>query len=173
MIVTAVAALVFIGIKLWVPALPALPDHGFSAQFRFLTHLTPWLVLGAIGLGNGGFFAYYSYVNPIMENLASVPASLMSAVITLAGLGMVCGNLFAAKLSRRVSNAGLACIGQGVLCCSLAFFIFRCAFDLGCDWTDRRRRRLRFLYFGPRTSSYPSKCQRRPAFSCRHGTSRL
>ena len=124
MIVTAVAALVFIGIKLWVPALPALPDHRFSAQFRFLTHLTPWLVLGAIGFGNGGFFAYYSYVNPIMENLASVPASLMSAVITLAGLGMVCGNLFAAKLSRRVSNAGLACIGQGVLCCSLALLFF-------------------------------------------------
>lgn len=94
MIVAAVAALVFIGIKLWIPALPALPDYGFSAQFRFLTHLTPWLVLGAIGFGNGGFFAYYSYVNPIMENLASVPASLMSAVITLAGFGMVCGNLW-------------------------------------------------------------------------------
>ena len=55
LIVAAVAALVFIGIKLWIPALPALPDHGFSAQFRFLTHLTPWLVLGAIGFGNGGF----------------------------------------------------------------------------------------------------------------------
>lgn len=124
MIVAAVAALVFIGIKLWIPALPALPDYGFSAQFRFLTHLTPWLVLGAIGFGNGGFFAYYSYVNPIMENLASVPASLMSAVITLAGFGMVCGNLLAAKLSRRIGNAALACLGQAVLCCSLILLFF-------------------------------------------------
>ena len=45
-------------------------------------------MLGAIGLGNGGFFACYSYVNPIMETVAGVPASLMSAVIALADFGM-------------------------------------------------------------------------------------
>lgn len=124
MIVAGVAALVFIGIKSWIPALPALPNNGFAAQFRFLTHLTPWLVLGAIGFGNGGFFAFYSYVNPLMENLSSVPASLMSVVITLAGAGMVCGNLFAAKLSRRYSDPALACSGQGVLCVMLALIFF-------------------------------------------------
>lgn len=81
--------------------MPALPNKGFRAQFRFLGHLTPWLVLGAIGLGNGGFFACYSYVNPIMETVASVPTSLMSAVIALAGFGMVAGNLLSARLAGR------------------------------------------------------------------------
>lgn len=100
--------------------MPALPNKGFRAQFRFLGHLTPWLVLGAIGLGNGGFFACYSYVNPIMETVAGVPASLMSAVIALAGFGMVAGNLLSARLAGRLSDQALACSGQCVLFLSLA-----------------------------------------------------
>ena len=86
----------------------ASSNKGFRAQFRFLGHLTPWLVLGAIGLGNGGFFACYSYVNPIMETVASVPTSLMSAVIALAGFGMVAGNLLSARLAGRFSDQALA-----------------------------------------------------------------
>ena len=84
----------------------------------------PWLVLGAIGLGNGGFFAYYSYVNPVMEHVAAVPASMMSVVITLAGAGMVLGNLFCAKISSSFSDESLAAAGQGVLLLSLASVFF-------------------------------------------------
>ena len=87
-VVACAALLLILALRLWMPHVPALPNKGFRAQFRFLGHLTPWLVLGAIGLGNGGFFACYSYVNPIMETVASVPTSLMSAVIALAGFGM-------------------------------------------------------------------------------------
>lgn len=104
--------------------MPALPDSGFAAQFRFLRSLEPWLVLGAIGLGNGGFFAYYSYVNPVMEHVAAVPASMMSVVITLAGAGMVLGNLFCAKISSSFSDESLAAAGQGVLLLSLASVFF-------------------------------------------------
>lgn len=87
-VVACAALLLILALRLWMPHVPTLPNKGFRAQFRFLGHLTPWLVLGAIGLGNGGFFACYSYVNPIMETVASVPTSLMSAVIALAGFGM-------------------------------------------------------------------------------------
>lgn len=66
-VVACAALLLILALRLWMPHVPALPNKGFRAQFRFLGHLTPWLVLGAIGLGNGGFFACYSYVNPIME----------------------------------------------------------------------------------------------------------
>lgn len=124
-IVALVAAAVLVCVRLWVPALPALPDKGFRAQFRFLGHLRPWLVLAAIGLGNGGFFAYYSYVNPVIEEVAGLSPAAMSAVVTLAGFGMVAGNLFAARLSHKVSDPALASIGQGVLALSLlVLFLF-------------------------------------------------
>lgn len=107
-VVACAALLLILALRLWMPHVPALPNKGFRAQFRFLEHLTPWLVLGAIGLGNGGFFACYSYVNPIMETVASVPTSLMSAVIALAGFGMVAGNLLSAMLAGRFSDQALA-----------------------------------------------------------------
>ena len=114
-IAAAAALITFSAIRITVPKVPALPDSGFAAQFRFLRSLEPWLVLGAIGLGNGGFFAYYSYVNPVMEHVAAVPASMMSVVITLAGAGMVLGNLFCAKISSSFSDESLAAACQGVL----------------------------------------------------------
>lgn len=119
-VVACAALLLILALRLWMPHVPALPNKSFRAQFRFLGHLTPWLVLGAIGLGNGGFFACYSYVNPIMETVAGVPASLMSAVIALAGFGMVAGNLLSARLAGRFSDQALACSGQCVLFLSLA-----------------------------------------------------
>lgn len=119
-VVACAALLLILALRLWMPHVPALPNKGFRAQFRFLGHLTPWLVLGAIGLGNGGFFACYSYVNPIMETVAGVPASLMSAVIALAGFGMLAGNLLSARLAGRFSDQALACSGQCVLFLSLA-----------------------------------------------------
>lgn len=119
-VVACAALLLILALRLWMPHVPALPNKGFRAQFRFLGHLTPWLVLGAIGLGNGGFFACYSYVNPIMETVAGVPASLMSVVIALAGFGMVAGNLLSARLAGRFSDQALACSGQCVLFLSLA-----------------------------------------------------
>ena len=149
-IAAAAALITFSAIRITVPKVPALPDSGFAAQFRFLRSLEPWLVLGAIGLGNGGFFAYYSYVNPVMEHVAAVPASMMSVVITLAGAGMVLGNLFCAKISSSFSDESLAAAGQGVLLLSLA----------------SARRWLRIFHFRPRTGPDDPQRQRRPA-ACR------
>lgn len=118
------ALLALLAIRLWVPQTEPLPDRGFKAQFRFLGTLEPWLVLGAIGLGNGGFFAYYSYVNPVIEHVAEIPASMMSLVITLAGAGMVLGNLFCAKISSRFSDPSLAAAGQGCLFITLVALFF-------------------------------------------------
>ena len=118
------ALLALLAIRRWVPQTEPLPDRGFKAQFRFLGTLEPWLVLGAIGLGNGGFFAYYSYINPVIEHVAEIPASMMSLVITLAGAGMVLGNLFCAKISSRFSDPSLAAAGQGCLFITLVALFF-------------------------------------------------
>lgn len=123
-IVAAVSALVFLTVLVWLPKMESLPDKGFSAQFHFLGSLEPWLVFAAIGFGNGGFFAYYSYVNPTMERVAGVAPAQMSLVITLAGAAMVFGNLLSAKLSRQFSNQALAACGQGTLVISLISLFF-------------------------------------------------
>ena len=167
-IAAAAALITFSAIRITVPKVPALPDSGFAAQFRFLRSLEPWLVLGAIGLGNGGFFAYYSYVNPVMEHVAAVPASMMSVVITLAGAGMVLGNLFCAKISSSFSDESLAAAGQGVLLLSLAsvFFLAHWSPAAIALTTLAARRWLRIFHFRPRTGPDDPQRQRRPA-ACR------
>ena len=106
-IAALLALLALLAIRLWVPQTEPLPDRGFKAQF-----------------GNGGFFAYYSYVNPVIEHVAEIPASMMSLVITLAGAGMVLGNLFCAKISSRFSDPSLAAAGQGCLFITLVALFF-------------------------------------------------
>lgn len=38
----------------WVPNVEALPNKGMKAQFKFMRHLAPWLIIAATFLGNGG-----------------------------------------------------------------------------------------------------------------------
>lgn len=104
----------------WIPDVPAQPDEGFKKQFKFLTHPQPWLILGAITLGNGGFFSFYSYVNPIIEDVSHIPAQYMSAVITASGFGMIAGNLLSAKLALKASNEALASVGHTTIFIGLA-----------------------------------------------------
>ena len=77
----------------WVPALPALPDTGLKGQFRFLGSRAPWLILLATLLANGGVFCWYSYVTPTMTRVAGISGQAMTAVMMVAGLGMLVGNL--------------------------------------------------------------------------------
>lgn len=118
-VISATAALLFISLLVFVPKLPALPDKGFLAQFHFLGEIKPWLVIAAIGLGNGGFFAFFSYINPVAHETAHVPEHLMSFVVGFCGFAMVAGNLISARLSKHFTDAELAFAGQAVLCLSL------------------------------------------------------
>lgn len=88
-----------VAVMRWVPALPALPNHGVRGEFRFLRRLAPWLLIAATILGNGGVFCWYSYITPALTQLAGVPMGWMTAVMVLAGAGMVVGNLAGGRLS--------------------------------------------------------------------------
>lgn len=114
-LVSLISLAALISLWKWVPEITAQQDAGFKNQFKFLTRPQPWLVLGAIMLGNGGFFSFYSYVNPIIEDVSLIPAQYMSAVITAAGFGMIAGNLLSAKLSIKNSNEALASIGHSTI----------------------------------------------------------
>ena len=72
----------------WVPHVPGLPDSGFRSQFRFLKSPAPWLLIGATLLGNGGVFAWYSYINPLLRDVSGFAPQVITFLMVLAGLGM-------------------------------------------------------------------------------------
>lgn len=85
----------------WVPQVEGLKDTGFKGQFRFLKKPAPWLILGATALGNGGVFCWYSYITPLLTEVSGFSAESITALMVLAGFGMVAGNLVSGRMSDR------------------------------------------------------------------------
>lgn len=91
-----------------IPYLKPLPNTGFRGQFKFFKSLAPWLLILAVVMGNGGIFCLYSYINPLLVNVAGISAKYVSFVMVLAGAGMCIGNNLGGKLSDKFSPAIVA-----------------------------------------------------------------
>lgn len=108
----------------WVPVIEGLKDTGFKGQFRFLKTPAPWLILGATALGNGGVFCWYSYITPLLTNVSGFSAESVTALMVLAGFGMVVGNLVSGSLSDRYTPGKVGTVVQGMICILLLMIFF-------------------------------------------------
>ena len=108
----------------WVPAVEGLKDTGFKGQFRFLKTPAPWLILGATALGNGGVFCWYSYITPLLTNVSGFSAGSVTALMMLAGFGMVVGNLVSGRLSDKYTPGRVGMVVQGMICIVLLLIFF-------------------------------------------------
>ena len=108
----------------WVPVIEGLKDTGFKGQFRFLKTPAPWLILGATALGNGGVFCWYSYISPLLTNVSGFSAESVTALMVLAGFGMVVGNLVSGRLSDRYTPGKVGTVVQGMICILLLMIFF-------------------------------------------------
>lgn len=114
MLIATLAIFIIYFIHRWVPTIDALPDTGVKGQFRFLKNKAPWLIIIVTIMGNGGIFAYYSYINPIMTQCSGFSEESMSGVMILAGLGMVIGNIAGGKYADKYSPEKTGTITQGI-----------------------------------------------------------
>lgn len=127
----------------FVPAVRPIPDAGLAGQFRFLKKPGPWLVIGAVLLGNTGIFCWWSYVSPWLTDIGGFPADTLPALLVLAGFGMVAGSLVGGRLTDRTSPGKMAAAGQAIGCAALlliflfsgtpataAALMFLCAFGM-------------------------------------------
>ena len=100
----------------WVPQVEGLKDTGFKGQFRFLKKPAPWFILGATALGNGGVFCWYSYITPLLTEVSGFSADSITALMVLAGFGMVAGNLVSGRMSDRYTPGKVGTVVQGMIC---------------------------------------------------------
>ena len=106
----------------WVPHVEGLKDTGFKGQF--LKTPAPWLILGATALGNGGVFCWYSYINPLLTEVSGFTAESITALMVLAGFGMVVGNLVSGRLSDRYTPEKVGTTVQAMICIVLLLIFF-------------------------------------------------
>ncbi len=114
-----VVALVFAAatlcISFFVPEHAGEPGRTMRAELRVFRIPQVWLALGVGAIGFGGFFAVYSYIAPLVTEVAGSPEWAVPVVLVLMGLGMTAGNLVGGHLAdidlRRTLLYGLAAMG--------------------------------------------------------------
>lgn len=89
-----------------------------------LTRWHPWFILSGVAIGSAGFYAYYSYVDPIMATIAHMPAASMTLIMFLAGAAMFIGNIVSAPLTKYYSDVALVCVGQTLIAIAVLGALF-------------------------------------------------
>ncbi len=100
-VVAAIFALATICIGFFVPEHPGSPERTMRAELRVFRIGQVWLALGVGAIGFGGFFAVYSYVAPVVTEVAGSPEWAVPIVLVVMGLGMTLGNLVGGHLADR------------------------------------------------------------------------
>jgi DHA1 family inner membrane transport protein len=104
-----------------VPTALGAPQSSLRGELRAFAKPEVWLVLGVAMIGGGGLFATFSYITPMMTNVAHYADSSMTWLLALFGLGMTVGNLVGAPLSDRFPARTLLWSLAAQIVVSLAF----------------------------------------------------
>jgi DHA1 family inner membrane transport protein len=140
LIVTAIFAIATVSIAFFVPEHPGEPSRTLRAELRVFRIGQVWLALGVGAIGFGGFFAVYSYVAPLVTEVAGSPAWVVPIVLVLTGIGMTIGNLVGGHLAdvdlKRTLVGGFIALAIVLLLLALtaesiiavAFFVFATGF---------------------------------------------
>ena len=97
--VASIFALATITIALFVPKHPGDPGRTMRQELRVFRIGQVWLALGVGAIGFGGLFSVYSYIAPIVTDVAGEPAWAVPIVLVLLGVGMTIGNLIGGHLA--------------------------------------------------------------------------
>jgi MFS transporter, DHA1 family, inner membrane transport protein len=100
-VVAALGVVGALGVLALVPDRPADPSANLRAELSAFRRPQVWLALGMTALGFGGVFASFTYVAPLMVDVAGFPSSALTWLVLLFGAGLVVGNLVGARLADR------------------------------------------------------------------------
>jgi DHA1 family inner membrane transport protein len=120
-VVAALGVVGAIGVLALVPDRPADPSASLRAELAAFRRPQVWLALGMTALGFGGVFASFTYVAPLMVEVAGFPAGALTWLVLLFGAGLVVGNGIGAKAAGRALMPSV--VGSiGALAILLALF---------------------------------------------------
>ncbi len=99
--VSVVGVVALLAIAYLVPRSNQQQQADFRGELRVLAR--PQVLLGLLMtvLGFGGVFAAFTYIAPILTDITGFPASAVSPILLLFGVGLVAGNLLGGKFADR------------------------------------------------------------------------
>ncbi|RLK47694.1 MFS transporter [Microbacterium telephonicum] len=98
-VVAGIFALASLLIWMFVPAHAGDPGRTLRAELGVFRVGQVWFTLAFGAIGFGGFFACYSYIAPVVTDVAGSPEWVVPIVLVVMGLGMTVGNLVGGRLA--------------------------------------------------------------------------
>lgn len=99
----------------WMPSLESTSNQGIREEMKIFKKAELWLVILLTTIGTGGFFAWYSYIAPLITDVAGHDKEVVSYAMIIAGLGMTVGNLLGARLADKLSPINASALMLGVM----------------------------------------------------------
>ncbi|SHI61666.1 MFS transporter, DHA1 family, arabinose polymer transporter [Mesonia phycicola] len=117
-IVAAIGLLAILSLIFWMPSIEKNTEEKPKDGLKVFLHLEPWLVLLTTAIGTGGFFAWFSYITPLLTDVSGFEKSSITFILMGVGVGMTVGNFAGGKLADVISpvKAGMVLLFVMVLC---------------------------------------------------------
>ncbi|MDE5831818.1 MAG: MFS transporter [Desulfovibrio sp.] len=91
--------LAILGVWRFIPYRAPEQGKSLKREFMFLKWPAPWLIYAAVFLGQGSVYCWYSYMEPIMRDVARIAPHHIKWVMIVAGAGMVFGGIVCGRLA--------------------------------------------------------------------------
>ncbi|MCE7011182.1 MFS transporter [Kibdelosporangium philippinense] len=112
-----------VGIIALVPDLPRDTTTNLRHELAVFKRPQVWLALAMTAFGFAGVFASFTYIAPMMTDIAGFSSGMVTWLLVLFGVGMVAGNLFGGKAADKALMPSLYGI-LAVLAIVLGVFTF-------------------------------------------------
>ncbi|RRQ48690.1 MFS transporter [Maribacter algicola] len=123
-LVGIIGVLTLTTLQFWMPRMEA---SGNTPQVKLsdaLKNKQLWAMIALTTIGTGGFFAWYSYIAPLITDVAGLDDHYVGYAMMLAGLGMVLGNFVGAKMAELFSPLKAVIISLSVMSVVLVINMF-------------------------------------------------
>jgi DHA1 family arabinose polymer transporter-like MFS transporter len=103
LVVAAIGLATALSLHKLVPFFEAEQSGDFVRDLRIFRRPGLWLALAITSIGTGGFFAWFSYIAPLLTSVTRFAPGSIPLVMTVVGTGMTVGVLAGGKLADRVA----------------------------------------------------------------------
>lgn len=119
--VAVIFAVTLLLVFLLLPKYPGNPERSPMRELSALKNPRVWIMIGAVAIGFGGFFAVYSYIAEVTTREVGLPQSVVPWILATMGVGMTIGNLVGGRLTDRYQGKAGAW-GMGLSAISLVLY---------------------------------------------------
>ncbi len=108
--VAVIFALTFVAVALVVPNQGGDPTATMRRELRAFTRSQVWFALAIGAIGFGGFFSVYTYIAPVVTEVAGQQEGFVPIALVVLGVGMTVGNLLGGRFAdKHVMRTLFAC----------------------------------------------------------------